>query len=128
MQNLGDSGDRFEWHPTYRGRSVAEVQSEIERTLASDQRAHALALEGAEQHENEALTSVLDMEKQWGEFDFGWVEAEAAELAGRIVAFEQERERRQELFPFSVYRDEHGPSEPSTAEAGDRPWWAFWKG
>lgn len=125
MEHLGDSGDRFEWHPTYRGRSVAEVRAEIARRLASDQRALALALEGAEQHENDVLTSVLEMERRWGEFDFGWVEAEAGELADRIVAFEQERERRKELFPYSVHRDEQ---ESSAAEAGDRPRWAFWKG
>jgi hypothetical protein len=117
---------RFEWHPTYGGRTAREVRAELARALASDQRAHALALEGAEGHESDALASVLEIERKWGAYDFGWAEADPEELAGRIVAFELERERRRELIPFAVYRAESAPiSAPD--EGAERPWWAFWR-
>ena len=98
--------NRFVWHPRYRGRLVEEVRVEVAQELARDQRAYALVLEGAEQQENAALASVLDLEKKWGPFDFGWAETDADDLAARITAFEKARDDRQELFPYERYRDE----------------------
>ncbi len=95
---------RFAWHPTYRGRTVAAVRAEMSAELASDQRAYALALEGAEQQENAALATVLRLEKKWGEYDFGWAETDPNELTDRIIDFEQARDARQDMFPYGAYR------------------------
>lgn len=120
-----ESGEeRFEWHPEYRGRAVGEVEAELRQSLRSDQRAYALALEGAERHENDALASVLPMERRWGAFDLDWAEADPAALAGRIVAFERERDRHRELFP---YRRVAPAVALDTGEPEERPWWAFWR-
>ena len=100
-----DSADRFVWHPEYGGRTVAEVRAELATRIASDQRAYALALEGAEGHETDALASVVPLERTWGPFDMDWAEGNADELADRVLAFELERERRRELFPYAVYRE-----------------------
>ncbi len=108
--------DRFAWHPRYRGRSLPEVRTEIERELTSDQRAYALALEGAERHENAALASVIELERKWGPFDLDWAESDPAALAERVAAFEQAREQRRDLFPYASYRDELAP--PPAARPG----------
>jgi hypothetical protein len=92
--------ERFEWHPTYRGRSVAQVRGAIREELASDQRRFALSLEGADRDEGAVLQTVVGLEKKWGGFDMDWAEADPDALADRIAAFEVERERRRELFPF----------------------------
>jgi hypothetical protein len=109
--------DRFGWHPTYRGRTLAEVRAEIGQELARDQRAYRLVLEGAEKEENAALAGILDLERKWGAYDLDWAEADAAPLADRIAAFELERDRRRELFPFAAYRGET----LSAAGSGPRP-------
>ena len=124
---------RFEWHPTYAGRTLDEVTASLRDELGRDQRAYALVLEGAEEQEGAALASVLELEKRWGEFDFGWAETDPAVLADRIAAFEWERESRRALFPFEEYR-RSAPAPvrvPGSGaggdESGDRPWWAFWR-
>lgn len=122
---------RFAWHPRYRDRTLREVRAEITQELASDQRAFALALEGAEQHEGQVLASVVPLEKRWGEFDWEWATTDATALGGRIAAFERERDRRRELFPYAEYRITAYPTTapddaPSDAPSGD-PWWAFWR-
>lgn len=113
---------RFVWHPVYRGRTVAEVRTEMTTELASDQRAYALALEGAEQSENAALASVLNLEKKWGEYDFGWAETDPHALTARIIEFEQARDARQELIPFSDYRASQtasaSPTQPASRSLG----------
>ena len=108
--------DQFAWHPRYRGRSLAEARAEIERELASDQRAYGLALEGAERHENAALASVIELERKWSPFDLDWAESDPAALAERVAAFEQAREQRRDLFPYATYRDEIAP--PPAAKSG----------
>jgi hypothetical protein len=121
------SGDlRFAWHPTYQGRTLRQVRDALRTDLSRDQRAYSLAMEGAEEHEQQVLASVIEMEKKWSPYDFGWAEADPAELAERIAAFEWEREQRRELFPFDEVRTARAaelapPVEPS------RPWWAFWR-
>lgn len=99
----------FQWHPQYRGRSVDTVERELASEIAKDQRAYELALSGAEASEHDALASVMELEKRWSDYSFGWAELPPDELARRIVDFEQERERRQELIPYAQYQDEVAP-------------------
>lgn len=129
MSGAGKAGDqampdRFVWHPQYRGRTVAQVTDELRGDLAHDQRAYELMLAGADQRESAALAAVLPLEKKWGAFDFDWAVADPTELATRIVTFERERERRQDLFSYEAYRRESTPQ----TESSSRPWWAFWRG
>jgi hypothetical protein len=123
--NAGIVHERFAWHPHYRGKTAAEVAAEIRADLEHDQRAYELALSNADERENDTLAAILTLDKKWGPFDMGWAECNAAELAGRVVAFEQERDRRQELFPYADYRAQAAASTPEPA--ADRPWWAFWR-
>lgn len=118
--------ERFAWHPTYRGRTVRQIRDELRTELARDQRAHSLAMGGAEDHEQQVLATILDLEKKWGVYDFGWAEAAAAELAERIASFEWKREQRRELFPFEEYRTALADALSWPASAA-RPWWAFWR-
>lgn len=118
------TADRFAWHPTYRGKTLAEVQGAIQQELARDQRAYALLLDGAEKEENAALASVLELEKKWGAFDFGWAETDPADLAARVAAFERARDQRRELFPYAAYRDEIAPApavRPGRSSFAGRP-------
>ncbi len=113
-QGPGAGGDgRFVWHPVHAGKSAAEVGAEIRDELASDQRQYALALEGAEGHENSALRSVIELDRKWSDYDMGWAEADPDELAARVLAFEQERERRQQMIPYADYREAHRPPAPA---------------
>lgn len=96
----------FVWHPAYKGKSFAAVRSSLATEIASDQRAYALTLDGAEEHEGDSLTSIIALERKWGPYDLNWAETDPESLADRIIAFERERERRRELIPYAVYRDE----------------------
>ena len=114
--------ETFTWHPEYAGQSVSQVREDLARQIAGDQRQHALAMEGAEEAEHDALASVVELERRWGVYDFDWAEQDAALLAARIVAFEQERERRQELISWADYRAENAgvvageSNEPTASE------------
>ena len=120
--------ERFAWHPTYQGRTVRAVRHELRLEIGRDQRQYGLAMEGAEEHEQTALASVIEIDRRWAAYDFGWSEVDPGELADRIVAFEWERERRQQLFPFDEFRQELAPpAAPASAEERTRPWWAFWR-
>jgi hypothetical protein len=101
----------FYWHPVYRGQTVAAVRTALVTEIASDQRAYALTLEGAEEHEGDSLQSIISLERKWGPYDLNWAEVDPAPLADRIVDFELERERRQEMIPYADYRDSHGAHE-----------------
>ena len=114
----GAGSDRFTWHPEYRGQTVAEVRSSIRADIAHDQRAYHLAMEGAEQQEQAVLASVIDLEKRWGTFNLDWAEADPDVLADEVVAFELERERRQELFSYHEYRRDRTAVPPARAAAG----------
>jgi hypothetical protein len=112
--------DAFTWHPEYAGKSSEEVRSGLAREIASDQRQHRLAMDGAEESESDALASVVSLERTWGPYDFEWAEQDPDALAGRITDFERERERRQEMITWSDYRDE--PSgQAEVLEPGERP-------
>jgi hypothetical protein len=97
---------RFTWHPEYAGRLVVDVRQELMQDIAADQRAYALALDAAEAREDDALATVLRLEKQWSPYDLDWAETDPGQLADRILAWEWERERRRELFPYSEMRDQ----------------------
>lgn len=117
--NVNDNVDRsaatreetFVWHPDYMGKPVAVVRSSLATEIASDQRAYALTLEGAEEHEGNSLTSIIALERKWGPFDLNWAETDPGQLADRIIAFELDRDRRQELIPYATYRDLVSPRE-----------------
>ena len=100
-----DIAARFTWHPDYAGRLLVDVREEMVREIVADQRAYALAMEAAESQEDDALVSVLRLEKRWSDFDLGWAEADPGQLADRILEWEWQREQRQELFPFSEMRE-----------------------
>jgi len=114
----GATPDQFIWHPEYRGQLVAEVRSSIRADIAHDQRAYHLAMEGAEQQEQAVLASVIDLEKRWGTFNLDWSEADPGTLADEVVAFELERERRQELFSYHEFRRQRTAKPPARAAAG----------
>jgi hypothetical protein len=104
---------RFTWHPEYAGRLLVDVRQELVREIENDQRALSLALDASETSEDDALASVLKLEKRWSQFDLDWAEADPGELADRILHWEWEREKRHELFPYSEMRDTAVPSSPA---------------
>lgn len=110
----------FTWHPEYAGKTVDEVRRDLEQQIAADQRQHSVAMDGADEAEQDALASVVALERRWGPYDFGWTEQDPADLASRIVAFEQERERRQEMVSWSEYRAEQAGNGGMT-DSGDLP-------
>jgi hypothetical protein len=96
---------RFTWHPNYAGRLVLDVRQELVNDISADQRALAMAMDAAEAKEDDALASVLRLEKRWSTYDLNWAESDPGELADRILAWRWAQERRQVLFPFSEMRD-----------------------
>lgn len=129
-------GFRFAWHPQYRGQTVDEVRSTLTKDLRSDQRSYAITMAGPDENESEILVRVVGLEKKWGPYALDWSTAELATVIDRVIAFEQEREARQELFPYAEYRDRNATrtstsSSASAGRTGDEasgaPWWAFWR-
>ena len=110
----GGDDRRFAWHPTYQGRTVGQVRDELRLEVQRDQRQYRLSMEGAEDHEQRVLATVLDLEKKWGTFDFGWAETDPADLAARVAAFEKARDDRRELIPYASYRDSLTTATPVT--------------
>lgn len=104
----GTPGGAFSWHPEYAGQTFGTVERALASQIGRDQRQYHLALEGAEQSEHESLSSVVELERRWGNYAFDWPEMDAGELANRIITFERERERRQEMISFSDYRAQGG--------------------
>jgi hypothetical protein len=102
---------RFLWHPDYAGRLVLDVRQELVSDISADKRALALAMDAAEAKEEDALASVLRLEKRWSPYDLNWAETDPGELADRILAWRWQQERRQELFPYSEMR-EAAPVQP----------------
>jgi hypothetical protein len=115
-----DTDERtFTWHPDYRGRTCESVERELADKIAIDQRAYELALSGAEKSEHQALASVMELEKRWSVYSFDWPETPSDGLARRIVEFELERDRRQEMIDYEQYRDE-SEARPQAASGGWR--------
>lgn len=111
----------FTWHPDHRGRRLADVTRDLESEITRDQRAYELALSGAEESEHDALASVVDVDRRWSPYSFGWNEADPAELAERIARFEWEREQRRELISWEDYRNA-GQSPGTRSTAGRQDW------
>ena len=131
----GAAGDRrFAWHPQYRGQRPADVRAQIRDELRSDQRSYALTIDGPPESESDMLVRVMELEKRWGPYAMDWATADLDEIADRAVDFELERDARQELFPYSEYRERHAPvgiradaARPDDADERPAPWWAFWR-
>jgi len=113
---------RFTWHPDYTGRLLLDVREELVGEITADQRAYALAMEAAESREDDALVSVLRLEKRWSAYDLGWAEADPGQLADRILEWEWQREQRQELFPFSEMRESAPKRSVPPAQASWLDW------
>jgi hypothetical protein len=112
---------RFTWHPEYAGRLIVDVRNELVREITADQRAYALALEAAEAREDDALATVLRLEKRWSPYDLNWAETDPEGLADRIVEWEWAREQRRDLFPYAELR-ERSQAQPSPAQGS----WLGW--
>ena len=114
---MSDGDGRFSWHPVWRGRTIDEVREELREQAARDQRSYALALEGAERHENDALASVVTLERTWSAIALDWPEVDADALADAMLAAELERERRREMTPIADLREVL--PRPVTSPAGE---------
>ena len=102
---MSEEEERFVWHPVWQGRTVGEVRDELRAKAASDQRAYALALEGAERHEGDALARVVPLERTWGALALDWTEVDPDALGDAMLAAERERERRREMTPLGNLGD-----------------------
>lgn len=107
----------FDWHPDYRGRSLDSVARELETEIERDQRSYELALLGAEESEHDALASVVDVERRWSRYDFGWNETTPSVLARRIADFEWAREQRREMISWQDYRNTGSAGRPASGAA-----------
>lgn len=120
MTDAPDQGQpvaTFAWHPTYVGQPVDGVQRSLREEIGRDQRQYALSLEGAEASEHDSLSSVVELERRWGQFDFDWAETDPDALADRIIAFELERDHRRELISYATWRAEQADTgEEATPE------------
>lgn len=96
----------FTWHPEYAGHSFEDVRRGLIEDITRDQRAYHLALEEAEKEEFDAFNSVRELEKRWSEYDFGWFDVPPDSLANRILAFERDRESRQEMISWQDWKAE----------------------
>ena len=94
----------FNWHPVYQGQRVEDVRRDLIHEIGRDQRQYALALDGAEASEHDSLNSVVELERRWGTYDFDWAEMSPDDLANKVIDFELERDRRQEMFDFAEWR------------------------
>jgi len=111
----------FQWHPDYKGQSIESVRNDLQQEIGRDQRAYELALQGAEESEHDALASVVDLERRWSIYDFGWHEADPASLARRIADFQWAREQQREMISWDDYRNSGAPL-PSTSRATGGDW------
>ena len=113
------AGRVFQWHPEYQGRRFEDVQRDLADEIARDQRQYEVALMGAEDSEHDALASVVDIERRWSAYDFGWHEADADDFARRVVEFQWAREQRQDLFSWQEYRRTSGTTSRAAAKGTD---------
>lgn len=100
-----EDATQFVWHPTYAGRTFESVERDLADAIRRDQQSYHLTLENAEKEEFGAFHTLRDLEKHWSDYDFGWFDVDPNVLAQRIVAFERERERRQEMISWQDWRE-----------------------
>lgn len=113
---------RFVWHPDYAGRLVLDVREELVGEISADQRSLAMAMDAAEAKEEDALATVLRLEKRWSPYDLNWAESDPGQLADRILQWRWEQERRHVLFPYSEVRDAQPPQPIPPAQASWLDW------
>lgn len=118
---------RFTWHPLYAGRTLFDVRDELVADISTDQRALAIAMEAAEEKEDDALAKVLEIEKRWSPYDLNWAETDPGQLADRILEWRWQQERRHDLFPFSEMRETAPapaaqPAQPSPTQSSWLDW------
>ena len=101
---------------------MVDVRQELVGEIEADQRAYELAMEAAEAKEDDALATVLKLEKRWSPFDLDWAETDPGALADRILAWEWARETRHELFPYSEMRESAPPQPLPPAQASWLDW------
>ncbi len=135
--SLPSSGPSFAWHPGYKGRSVDSVRRELVDELRRDQRTYELSLQAAEQDEHASLQAIVKLDNRWCDYDLGWTEANVDQMADRVLKVEQERDRRQEMFPVKEMRDSLAPvstapgvqpagnAEDGVASSAGMPRWAY---
>lgn len=100
----GATTEGFTWHPVYAGKSFEQVRNDLIDDISRDQRAYALAMDGAEASEHDSLTTIVELERRWSDYEFDWAETDAALLADRILTFEKLCEERKERMSFADYR------------------------
>lgn len=120
VQSGEANAETFTWHPEYRGRTRDSVVQELAHTIAMDQRQYELALSGAEKEENQALASVMELEKRWSPITFDWADSDPRELAELVTDFELERDRRQEMISYATYRHDTQPRRETSTSSGWR--------
>lgn len=113
---------RFVWHPDFAGRLVLDVREELVGNISADQRSLAMAMDAAEAKEEDALATVLRLEKRWSPYDLNWAETDPGQLADSILQWRWQQEQRQDLFPYSEVR-EAAPAYPIPPEQAS---WLDW--
>lgn len=106
----------FVWHPEYAGRTPAQVQESLRETIASDQRAYALAIEAADGREAEVLATIVPLERRWSGLSMDWTTASPDDLAQVALEAEVTRELTQQMTPYSVLRQDF--AKPDDGEVG----------
>ncbi len=120
--NAAQSSQEFTWHPEYSGKTFEEVRRTLIDDITRDQRAYHQALEDAEKEEFGAFNSVREVEKRWSEYDFGWFDVPPDSLANKILAFERDREGRQEMFSWQDWKAQSAPDPMPAAPTEKRDW------
>lgn len=121
--SANDTSQQFTWHPEYIGKSFESVRRDLIDDITRDQRAYHQALEEAEKEEFGAFNSVRELEKRWSEYDFGWFDVPPESLANKILAFERDRDGRQELFGWQEWKAESAPQPvEATSPAENTDW------
>ena len=107
----------FVWHPEFAGRTPAQVQESLRETIASDQRAYALAMEAADGREAEVLATIVPLERRWGGLSMDWATVSPDDLARVALEAEVIRERTQQMTPYSALRSDLAKPDDGAATA-----------
>ena len=117
------SSQEFTWHPEYAGHSFERVRRTLIDDISRDQHAYHQALEDAEKEEFGAFNSVRELEKRWSEYDFGWFDVPPESLANKIMAFERDRDGRQEMISWQDWKAQSEPLPPVAAPSNQKADW-----